>query len=147
MLSGLTAIARAEAALAFRRGLIAFAGTTLLLGAAGLGLSAAVIETANHVGLAASLGIWAAVTFIVAVGVLMIATSRRRYVHPTATGTAWRNVAGTPPPTGAGPVPGSASSAAVQDAYRLGEQLGSSVSPLLLIGGLVAIGILTGRRR
>lgn len=146
MLSGLTAIARAEAALAFRRGLIAFAGTILLLGAVGLGLSAAVIETSTHVGLAASLGIWGAVTFVVSVGVLMIATGRRRYVHPAATSTAWRSVAGAPS-AGAGPVPGTASSAAVQDAYRLGEQLGSSVSPLLLIGGLVAIGVLTGRNR
>lgn len=146
MLSGLTAIARAEAALAFRRGLIAFAGTILLLGAVGLGLSAAVIETSTHVGLAASLGIWAAVTFLVSLGVLMIATSRRRYIDPAASRTALGSVTGVPP-VGAGPVPTSASSAAVQDAYRLGEQLGSSVSPLLLIGGLVAVGILTGRSR
>ncbi|SDG39573.1 MULTISPECIES: resistance to Congo red protein [Thalassobaculum] len=147
MLSGLTAIARAEAALAFRRGLIAFAGTILLLGAVGLGLSAAVIETSTHVGLAASLGIWAAVTFLVSIGVLMIATGRRRHVDPAASGTAWRNLAGTPPPAGSGPVPGSASSTAVQDAYRLGEQLGSSISPVVVIGGLVALGLITGRQR
>ncbi len=147
MLSGLTAIARAEAALAFRRGLIAFAGTTLLLGAVGLGLSAAVIETSTHVGLAASLGIWAGVTFLVSVGVLMIAGSRRRYVHPAASRTALGSLTGAPPPVGAGPVPGTASSAAVQDAYRLGEQLGSSISPVLVIGGLVALGLISGRKR
>lgn len=147
MLSGLTAIARAEAALAIRRGLIAFAGTILLLGAVGLGLSAAVIETSAHVGLAASLGIWAGVTFLVSVAVLQIARGRRRYVHPAASGTAWRNLTGAPPPVGAGPVPGSTSSAAVQDAYRLGEQLGGSISPIVVIGGLVALGLITGRRR
>lgn len=147
MLSGLTAIARAEAALAFRRGLIAFAGTILLLAAVGLGLSAAVIETSTHVGLAASLGIWAAVTFLVSVGVLMIATRRRRYIHPAASSTALGSLGGTVPPAGAGPVPGTASSAAVQDAYRLGEQLGSSISPIVVIGGLVALGLITGRRR
>ena len=96
-------------------------GIAVTLAAVGLGLSAAVIETSTHVGLAASLGIWAAVTFLVSVGVLMIATRRRRYIHPAASSTALGSLGGAVPPTGAGPVPGTASSAAVQDAYRLGE--------------------------
>jgi hypothetical protein len=147
MLSGLVAIARAEVALTFRRGLIALAGVTLLLGAIGLGLAAAVIETSTHVGIAAALGIWAGVTFLVAVGVLLLSGSRRRVIHPAATGAAWGTLAGAAPQPGAGPIPGTPASGAVQDAYRLGEQLGSSVSPLVLVGGILALGVLTGRRR
>lgn len=143
MFSGLITIARAEISLIFRRGLIAFAGTMLMLGSAGLGISAGVVETANHVGLAAALGIWGGITFLVSAGILMLASGRRRHVHPAAT----RAALSTAAPAGAGPVPTSGSSAAVQDAYRLGEQIGGSISPLALIGGLVAIGVLTGRKR
>ena len=141
MFSGLITIARAEVHLAVRRGLLALAGVFLLLGAVGLGLAAAVIETSTHVGIAASLGIWAGVTFLVSVGVLLLATRRRRLVHPAASRAALRTA------TGAGPVPVAGPSAAVQDAYRLGEQFGSTISPIALIGGLLALGILTGRRR
>ena len=147
MLSGLTTIARAEVSLAFRRGLAALVGTTLMLGAAGLGLAAAVIETSTHVGLAGALGIWGGVTFLVGCGFLMISRSRRHFVHPAATSTAWRSLTGRVPPVGAGPVPVTGSPSAVQDAYRLGEQLGSTVSPVLLIAGLTALGMIAGRRR
>ena len=141
MFSGLITIARAEISLIFRRGLIAFAGTILMLGALGLGIAAGVVETANHVGVAASLGIWGGVTFLVSAGVLMMASSRRRTMDPSATRAAIHTS------TGAGPVPVTGSSAAVQDAYRLGEQIGGSVSPVVLLGGVLALGILTGRKR
>lgn len=141
MFSGLITIARAEVHLAIRRGLLALAGTALMLGAAGLGLAAAVIETSTHMGIAAALGLWGGVVFLIAVGVLLLATRRRHVVHPAATGAALGSDAG------AGPVPVSGQAGAVQDAYRLGEQFGSTLSPLMLVGGLLALGIVSGRRR
>lgn len=138
MLTATISHARAEAQSLLRRGIAALAGMLLMMAALGLALSAAIIETAAHLGLVGSLGLWGAITFLLAVGVLKMARApRSRPRVPLEVPAA------TDMPSGVPPIPAGMDS----DAYRLGERIGRSVPPLGLVAAVALLGVVCGRRR
>lgn len=139
MLADLARRARAEARALVWRGLLSLIGAGLLFVALGLGLAAAVIETSTQIGVTAALGIWSAVTLLVATTALMMAGNARagtgRVIsRPAAPSGGGSRADGTPPTS-------------VEDAFLLGERLGGSMSPTAVLGLTVLLGMLAGRSR
>ena len=135
--------ARESVSRCLRSAVLAVLAAVFGLIAYGLGITAAILETANHVGLIGAIGIWAAVTalFAAALALASSATGRRPSVRqPTIAA----------PPAKPGPAPEPGRSTATQyegdPTYELGRQIGASIPTIPLLGVAAIVGLLVGRR-
>lgn len=135
--------ARESVSRCLRSAVLAVLAAVFGLIAYGLGITATILETANHVGLIGAIGIWAAVTalFAAALALASAAAGRRRPVRqPTiavAPTTAERPTQAGRPDT---------SQYEGDPTYELGRQIGASIPTLPLLGVAAIVGLLVGRR-
>lgn len=135
--------ARDSASRCLRSAVLAVLAAVFGLIAYGLGVTAAILETANHVGLIGAIGIWAAVTalFAAALALASSATGRRPAVRqPT--------IAVAPAAADRPTEPGRPDTSKYEGdpTYELGRQIGASIPTLPLLGVAAIIGLLVGRR-
>lgn len=135
--------ARDSVSRCLRSAVLAVLAAVFGLIAYGLGVTAAILETANHVGLIGAIGIWAAVTalFAAALALASSATGRRPAVRqPT--------IAVAPAAADRPSEPGRPDTSKYEGdpTYELGRQIGASIPTLPLLGVAAIIGLLVGRR-
>ncbi|MCR9177171.1 MAG: hypothetical protein NXI19_14350 [Alphaproteobacteria bacterium] len=135
--------ARDSVSRCLRSAVLAVLAAVFGLIAYGLGVTAAILETANHVGLIGAIGIWAAVTalFAAALALASSATGRRPAVRqPT--------IAVAPAAADRPTEPGRPDTSKYEGdpTYELGRQIGASIPTLPLLGVAAIIGLLVGRR-